>query len=738
MFPLNLRWADGGESPDHSWPFCPLSSVAVPEVKDKTWVKNPIDAFVLAELEHRKLHPRDPAGRATLIRRLTFDLHGLPPTPTEITDFLADPSPNAYEKLVDRLLASPRFGERWARHWLDVVRYADTAGFKTDFIRGQIYRYRDYVIDAFNDDLALDSFVSQQIAGDELEANNPAALVATGMLRLYAEEVTASDFVKLRQDVLDDVTEVTGLAFLGLTLGCAKCHDHKFDPLTQVDFFRWEACFAGVVPRDDTPMMSCEKYEEYAEKLQLWQTATAEIRANIAALVEPVRKQALLDAIMPYDHVTQTAWNTHVSLRSTLQKQLLALSGRQVFKRMDKREQRLEGDSKHQYEVLQQELAAFDAIKPLPPETAMSIESGAGPAPSVYVLASGDYRKPKEEVAAGVPEFLGNPQCSQGEFELGSPAAQRRAELAKWLTASDHPLTKRVMVNRLWHHHFGRGIVNSPNDFGAMGAGPTHANLLDWLARELAARGGSLKDLHRLMVLSNTYRQSSVVDLTVESTRQALTKDSDNQWLWRSQRRRLEAEAVRDSLLQLAGRLNTRMHGPAGLPVLPDIVVQTSAYAWDPDEVEADRYRRTIYSLQKRNLRLPLLAAFDQPDMYNSCGSRARTITTSQALSLWNGELVAELARYWAGRLLAETEDDASLIRLAYQQAFGRVPNDEELLRAQEFLDAQSQLVAADASGAGETSSPLPCPSGVSPERGIAIVDFCHALMNSSELLFVD
>jgi len=735
-----------GEEPGFhrgEWPFTPLARPPVPETRRDDWGINPVDSFILTELEKRNLEPSIAADRATLLRRVTFDLTGLPPTIEEIEAFLTDNSPLAYETAVDRLLSSPRFGQRWARHWLDVVRFADTAGFKTDYLRPDAYRYRDYVIGAFNDDLPLNRFVAQQIAGDELEPGNPDALIATGMLRLYAEESTAADFVKMRQDILDDITETAGLSFLGLTMGCAKCHDHKFDPIQQTDFFRLEACFAAIVPSDDRPPVASEVLANYERQYKVWDQATAEIRRQIDEITNDCWADAIETVTVAYDGETRQAWLTPVDQRTTRQHQLVSFSNRYVSSAMRRRIRRLEGEAKAQYDELQKKLAEFDALKPQPLPTSMAVREGTGPVPVTHVLATGDVRKPQEEVTPGFPEFLGRSEPERDAAGVSptspsqGPSHGRRSALARWLTLPDHPLTTRVMINRLWQHHFGRGIVATPNDFGAMGDPPSHPRLLDWLSSELVEKNWSLKAIHRLMVTSATYRQSSLVDSAAQA--RAMQVDPENKYLWKANRVRLEAEPIRDSLVYLSGRLNENMAGPSAYPVLSAAVRENGGYAWTPDPLESQHYRRSIYCFQKRNLRLPLLASFDQPDMYMSCGLRTNTLTPTQSLSLFNGDEAITSARRWAGRLLRDTHgNDAELIRRAWLEAFGRSPSHDESESASRFLIEQGERIYDYDKNMTANSLPDPCPSCLEPQHAGAYVDMCHALLNSSEFLFVD
>jgi uncharacterized protein DUF1549/uncharacterized protein DUF1553 len=720
------------------WPFRPLERPAVPVADDGRWAINPIDQFILAELKKKGLEPNKPADKVALLRRVTFDLIGLPPTANETEAFLADHSPLAYERVVDRLLASPRFGERWARHWLDVVRYADTSGLRPDFHRVDAYRYRDYVISAFNEDLPYDRFVRQQLAGDELEPGNPQALIATGFLRLYPQEGFAADFVKQRQDVLDDVTEVTGLTFLGLTLGCAKCHDHKFDPIEQTDFFRLQACFSAILPRDDAPPVTPDVLAAYQRQQAIWEQATAHIRSQIDGyLVDPIKDFCYDYITTAYDGETREAWLTSEKQRTTRQQQLCHLSSRYMSGAINKRIRNLEGEEKTWYDALQAELAKFDHLKPQPLPTAMAVGEGPGPAPETHVLDAGDYRKPEETVSPGFPEFLGADEIDR-QGSADPSVGGRRSALARWLSWPDHPLTARVIVNRLWQHHFGVGIVATSSDFGTMGDDASHPQLLDWLACELTEREWSLKAIHRMMVLSATYRQSSLIDASSPAHQLAAKADPTNKLLWHARRHRLEGEIVRDSLYALSGRIDTTMFGPNVYLRLPRAVMNSSRYAWPADSVEANLHRRSIYSHQMRNMRHPLLAAFDQPDLYISSGVRMNTLTPTQSLFLFNGEEATEQASCWAGRLLTDTQGDEQFIRRAWLEAYSRAPTDDELSTARQFLASQADQIYTAESDIPTSSQPQPCPNCLEPHKAAAYVDLCHALLNSTEFLFID
>ena len=463
-------------------------------------------------MEAAGLSPNPPADKLTLLRRVAFDLTGLPPTPEEQQAFLADKSPDAYAKVVDRLLASPHYGERWAQHWLDLVRYSETEGFKKDGLRKDAYRYRDYVIRAFNSDLPYDRFVREQLAGDELEPNNPDARVATGLIRLYPEDINASNMVLQRQEILDDITENTGLVFMGLTVGCARCHDHKFDEIKQTDYYRLQACFAAILPDDDTSLASKKQEEMYDKRMDQWERVTKPIRDAIDSELANEREAARQDAISAYDQETLKAINTPAEHRSCLQKQLVAEAEEWIESRLDRAYRRCPPDERKLYDQQMAELAKYDKLKPEPLPTAMTIIDADGPPAQTCVLETGNYLKPGKEVSPGFPEFLGASEPTIKSPEEKPTSTGRRSALAEWLTRDDNPMTARVFVNRLWEYHFGQGIVATPNDFGAMGGNPSHPELLDWLAAEFVADGWRIKPIQRLLVLSAAYCQSSKVN----------------------------------------------------------------------------------------------------------------------------------------------------------------------------------------------------------------------------------
>jgi hypothetical protein len=720
LLPLPVLRA--GEAEQTERPFAAPKRPAVPAVQRRDWIRNPLDAFVLAGLEKAGLQPNPPADKITLLRRLTFDLTGLLPTPSQCDAFLADRSPDAYERLVERLLASPHFGERWAQHWLDVVRFAETDGFKVDRLRPEAWRYRDYVIRSFNNDLPYDRFLSQQLAGDELEPNNPDALIATGFYRLPPEEVNGSNYRMIRQDILDDITDVFGATFLGLTFGCARCHDHKFDPLTQKDYFRLQAFFAPLMQRDDLPLAPADERARYQRRLAEWEKATKEWRAQCEAMLAGPRKAIRQEVIDTFDSETQKAMTTPVSKRTPLQRQLAALASKQVERRASRAYRRLSKEQRAIYDDLQKRIAEG---KPEPLPVAMGVVNIDGEPPPTYRLATGNYLRPRERVQPDFPECLTS-VSDASQYRREGPAllrsvANHRADLARWLCRADHPLTSRVIVNRLWQHHLGAGIVATPNDFGIQGEKPTHPQLLDYLATELVRQGWKLKAIHRLIVTSATYRQASSPNRNPKMDK-ALAADPSNKLLWHARVKRREAEAIRDAVLQASGQLNPRMGGPSNCPQLPAAVME-SKYAWDPDQRPTDRNRRSIYMLAKRNFVYPLFAAFDPPDRINSCPVRPVTITAPQALAMLNGEFSLTQARHLSAVLVADHgRAVAPLVRAAYRRIFSREPDAQEIAAAEKFLQRQARLIGAPSS----------------PTFSDAVVDFCHALLNSAEFLNVE
>jgi hypothetical protein len=707
-----------------TWAYTTPRKAALPVVLSPAPLRNPIDAFVLARLEAQGLSLSKRADPLTLLRRVTFDLTGLPPTFAEQEAFLADHSPDAYERLVDRLLASPQYGERWAQHWLDLVRYAETDGFKADDFRPLAHKYRDYIIQALNDDLQYDRFICLQLAGDELEPDNPAALIATGFNRLWPDEYNAANLEQRRQEILDDMTEVTGHVFLGLTIGCARCHDHKFDPLLQTDYYQLQAFFAPMQPRDDLVAADGRQRQQYTRQLAAWEAATRGLRAELDKLTGRKREELRKQALTKFRPEIQQAVLTPETKRTPYQQQIALMAEQQMNRAEKDVLAKLSPEQRTRCQQLEKQMASMGPKRPPEPALSMAVTDVGHVAPPTFRLANGDWRKPREELQPGFPGVLGD-ATPDTRVETHHPTTGRRAALARWLTRPDHPLTARVMVNRLWQHHFGVGIVGTPNDFGAQGDPPTHPELLDWLAVDFVEHGWSLKHLHRLMVTSATYCQTSLVDPSNPGHVRARAADRENKLMWHARRRRLEGEALRDAMLALSGELNSRPFGPSARPPLPERI---SNYAWKPDAHSEDQNRRSIYVLAKRNMRYPLFDAFDLPDMHNSCARRLKTTTAPQALLLLNGDFALDRARQWAARLHERfAGDERGLIAHAYRAALGRPAATVEVEAGLRFLETQTAVIRASAAERGADSC-----------YAAAIADFCHALLNANEFLYAD
>ncbi len=603
------------------WAFQPRAEPAVPAVSGAT---NAIDAFLLDRLHKDSLQFSPPAGKETLIRRLYFDLTGLPPSPAEVDAFVRDNSPAAYEKVVDRLLASPRYGERWAQHWLDVVRFAETDGFEYDTHRPDAWRYRDYVIRSIQEDKPYNQFLTEQLAGDEMDPNNREYLIASGLERLGPLRKNAGnqEVASSRNEVLVEMTNIVGSGFLGVTLGCARCHDHKFDPIRHKDYYRMMAYFAAVQEKN-------------------------------VSLASPEQ---------------QTAWNAKKEAYDQEMKSL---------------RQRLKGIKGEERARMLAKIEEMEDQAPEPLPSIFTVSDDMSKATPIYVLARGDYRNRGDQVA---PRPLGV-LLADGSPELPLDAVNPRTQLARWITDARNPLTARVMVNRIWGYHFGRAIVATPNDFGRMGTRPSHPELLDWLANEFVNNGWHMKPIHKLIVMSKAYRQSS--DSPLEKA--AMEKDANNALLWHYPVRRLDAEQIRDGMLAVAGRLNPKMGGPSVIvPVdqeLVNLLYKPSQWAVTKDASEHDR--RSVYLLHKRNLRLPMMEVFDAPDMQISCARRESSTHAPQALELMNGDFSNEMAKAFATRLDREAASRAKQVELAFRLAAGRLPSAKEKAAGMKFLETQ-------------------------------------------------
>jgi hypothetical protein len=712
------------------WAYKPVVKPAIPEVANKAWVKTEVDAFILSALERQQISPAKAADRITLLLRATFDLTGLPPTPEDAQAFLADKSPNAFAKVVDRLLASPAYGEKWARHWLDLARYAESDGFKADDTRPHIWRYRDYVIKSFNDDKPYNRFIQEQIAGDELWPNDADAIVATGFNRHYPDEYNARNLRQRRQEILNDITDTVGSVFLGTTYACARCHDHKYDPVLQKDYYKLQAFFAGVRGKDDYILASASEQAAHQKKLALWQEQTKEIRDQLAKLEAPVVKALYDDSFEKYPEEIQKAITTAPEKRDSMQWLMYHKAQWQLHYGVDEDgngvRNKLKGDAKKQYDELKAKLEAFDKPAPLP--IGSGITDVGREAPAHHLMISGGYDNFGEEVMPGFLTII-NPESAT--FVPTTNSSGRRTALANWLIDPKNPLVARVMVNRIWHYHFGRGIVGTPNDFGMMRDPETNRPLLDYLATKFIEQGWSMKAMHRLIMLSNTYQQAS--DYNAE----AAAKDPENRLQWRFQRQRLSGEEIRDAILAVSGKLNPLMGGPSVFPDIPDGMDIRGG--WKKKEDEDAKNRRSIYVFIRRNSRYPMFQAFDLPDTHESCGRRTNTTTAPQALNLLNDKAVLRAAEAFASRVIAKSKPDCSAwIVAAYQHAFSRQPEASELAVAADFMKKQTALLREKLAAQAPVAVPMKLPAGIDPAEAAALVDLCHVLFNSNEFVYVN
>ncbi len=663
------RWIAEGAAFESHWAFQPVAPRQPPAVKQADWVINPIDAFILARLEAAGLKPNPPADKAALLRRVTYDLIGLPPTPEELDAFLADDSPEAYEKVVDRLLASEQYGERWARHWLDVVRYAETNSFERDNPKPNVWRYRDYVIRSFNDDKPYDRFIREQLAGDELPDRSAETIIATGYYRLGVWDDEPADPLQARYDELDDIVSTTSQAFLGLTVNCARCHDHKIDPIPQADYYRLLAFFQGVrsygtrgdqTSFNQTDISPPDVAEQHAKRdaamrslgermRAIEQTGIVKMSAEDQRTTEGQGRAKLLEAKLK-DYLDEQQWEA--------------------------------------YSALRKEYREWEAMKLPPRQSALSVNRCDPQPKPTHIMLRGNPHSPGDVVQPGFPTLFSTPDPELAPPAEGAKTSGRRTALAHWIASPDNLLTARVMVNRLWQHHFGRGIVASPNNFGLLGLPPTHPELLDWLAAEFVRGEWRIKRMHRLMVLSQTYRMSSA------GNEQALAQDPQNNLFWRFNMRRLSAEEIRDAVHAANGRLNLKMFGPSIYPTIAKEVLAGQSQpgrGWGNSSPQ-EQARRSIYIHIKRSLLEPLLASFDLPDPDSSCEARFVTTQPAQSLALINGQFIHEQAAAFAQRLQRECgQDRAAQVERALRLALSRPVSTEEIANGVTLMETWQQ-----------------------------------------------
>ncbi len=706
------------------WAYQPIKRSPIPTVTNKAWVKNPIDAFILEKLEAKGLSPAKPADPNALIRRVTYDLTGLPPTPEQVDAFVKEASAKpevAYEALIDRLLASPHYGEKWGRHWLDLVRYAETNGYERDGPKPYAWRYRDYVIRSFNADKPFDRFIKEQLAGDEMPGDDPEQVIATGYYRLGLWDDEPADPLLARYDELDDWVATTSQVFLGMTMNCARCHEHKIDPIPHADYYRLLAFFQDV-PRysnnrdvrssanmtDITPQVVRQTYEP---ELKRREARKAELQAVMRQIEDlAIRRMSVEDR-------AAAAANDRPAVVQKIKPYMLP-------------EQWIV------YSIHRIQFRELEKPFALPKqELALSVNNCRVNPEETTVMIRGNPHSPGAKVQPGFPAVLGFPDPKIPPPNKGAKSSGRRSALADWIASTDNPLTARVIVNRLWQHHFGRGIVPSSNDFGQFGEKPTHPELLDWLASELInpsptrseggranpsptrSEGGAwtIKRMHKLILLSNTYQMCST------ASDKGMSLDPATNLFWRFNMRRLTAEEVRDSFLAVSGKLNPKMYGESIYPKIPKEVLagqSVPGQGWGNSSPE-EAARRSIYVHIKRSLLVPILIQHDQADTDSSCPVRYTTTVPTQALGMLNGQFSNEQAAALAERLTKEAPNDVKAqVRRAIRLTNGRNASDDEVKKDVAFI-----AMMRDKHKLSETD---------------VLKRYCLLVLNANEFLYLD
>ncbi|PWB95700.1 DUF1549 and DUF1553 domain-containing protein [Methylosinus sporium] len=732
------------------WAWQPVYQPFAPDVQKKDWARSSFDAFVLAKIEARKLTPSPEADRATFIRRATLDAWGLIPTPEEVAAFESDAGPDAYEKLVDRLLASPRYGERQARLWLDLARYADSAGFQNDNNRLNMFRYRDYVIGAFNADKPYSQFIREQIAADEIAPGDQEALVATGFLAGYPDNSNSRDLVQRKYQITTDIVDTVGQAILGTTVGCARCHNHKTDKFTQKDYYSLQAFFANTAFDERLPAKKGEVEAEFQKEQAVYNEATRAIRARQKEIIDSVREAALKyhkeryltdsreSIFKPKDQ--WTALDRWVNHRLDSVTNDAALAGFLRYAADDKsapEHSKEIVEKADEYQKLTQELRKFQNVRSNKGSLnyTAATELGHSDAPPTYIFFGGNHEKPLEEVQPAFPDAM---TSETPDIKPTATSSGRRTALADWLVSEKNPLTARVFVNRVWNQYFGKGIVGTVSDFGKAGDKPANQELLDHLAFTFVKDGWSVKRLHRSILLSATYRQSS-------DYREDVAKaDPENKLLAVFPRKRLEAEEIRDSILLASGHLNERVGGPSVFPPIPANLVGSGNFnntdpSWTTSKDPQDHVRRSLYIFTRRSLPYPLLETFDMANPQQIHSKRDVTTTPLQALTLYNSDLVFQWSQALAGRVIEEAGDnERAQIERLYLVLFGRKPSEAETKALNAFLDQHQKTIAAKAEN-GKLSLAVPVTTKarfVDPLRASAFVDLVHTVVNSNDFVY--
>ncbi len=765
----NYREKQITDSDRNWWAFRKPAPQPVPKVADARWGANPIDAFVKDTLDKKGLAPAPQADRNTLIRRAYLDLLGFLPTPQEVDAFVKDRSPKAYENLIERLLASPHYGERWGRFWLDVVRYADSSGYEHDRDITGAWRYRDYVIKAFNQDKPYNRFVVEQLAGDELDNRDSDALIATTYYRIGPRvRFREKDNPYYRYEYMDDLIRTTFQGFLGLSVNCARCHDHKFDPITRLDYYRSMAMFNGYVNYDYL-LGPADKVSEYERLKKELEEQMRPLNRQIAHIEAPYKKAAYEKKLNKFPEEIQIAVRTPEEKRTPGQQLLAAQivsldvdpdAAANVGAPTDRVLVKVSDPDNAARQKLLDQIDALQKKMPPQPPVAEGIRDGDyrltpdGPGddplpgkgdrfnygvqccflpqpgrayepPPVYFASNGMDVAEDQKSFAVQPGYL--KVLARGTERSADPpgngfvSSGRRRALAEWIASPENPLAARVIVNRVWGWHFGRGIVATPGNFGKMGIAPSHPELLDWLATEFVRQGWSVKQMHRLMMNSETYKMASSY---FEAG--AMEKDPGDAYLWRFPLRRLEAEAIRDSILSASGKINLEIGGEPFFPPIPASVREGYRQGkWIMTKEDPSNWRRSIYAYWKRGLKFPMFDVYDQPDLNVTCERRTTTTVPTQALTLLNNEFVLMQARYFAERVMRESgAAPADQIRQLYRIALSREPGAKEMEGNLAFLRKQQAYHEARKTEGGAELA--------------ALDDVADVVLNSNEFVYIN
>ncbi|RTL53155.1 MAG: DUF1553 domain-containing protein [Rhodocyclaceae bacterium] len=737
-----------------TWAYQLVKRPDVPQVKEKSWVRTPIDNFVLTKLEEKGLKPSKDADRAVFIRRITLDVWGIIPTPEEVKAFVADKSPNAYEKLVDRLLDSPKYGERLARRWLDLARYSDSAGFTNDETRPNAWRYRDYVITAFNQDKPYDQFIREQLAGDELYPDNQNALVATGFLRYYPDDSNSRDLVQRKYLTTTDMTDTTGAVFLAQSIDCARCHNHKTDKVSQKEYFQLQAFFANTnaddhIPVKDKGVVERQYEQDYAKWLERSKDTIAKLKEfakPYLADAEKYNKERFFEDTRVSLFKDKAKWDANDRWVNQRYENLIEgevgreelVNGYLTYLYESETDKTKKAEYKalvDQYKKLATALKKFDNLKPEKGSTEISAvhELGHPDAPPTHIRFTGIHDKYLDEVQPDFPALY-NPAGLKPDIKPSATSSGRRSALANWIASPQNPLTARVLVNRIWEHHFGRGIVATVSDFGKAGERPTNQALLDYLADEFVKNNWSVKKLQREILLSSVYRQSS------DYRPDVFKADKENRYLAVFPRQRLEAEQIRDSLLVAAGLLNDKVGGPSVYAPIPAVLTAGGRDLWKEAGDPTDQYRRSLYIFSRRSVPYPMFETFDGASQQAVHSRRDVTTTPLQALTLINNDQVYKWSQNLAGRVYKEGgSSEAAQIERLYQILYARSPDKEEKQAITAYLDKHEKVIKEQVTS-GKLAITVPAGlkevPAVNPLRLAAFVDLAHSLANTNEFSY--